>query len=282
MKPLVTIITPAYNCEKYIEETIKNVLDNGYDNIQYIFLDDGSKDNTIDIMAGYEFGEPKFKGYCHRNSGEQITINRGLAMVRGKYFMIVNADDPLLPGAIEKLVTFMEFNPEVLCGYPDWRSIGEDGETRRHVKSREYDFEWMVNHHTCIPSVGGIFRSSILETGLKRDTSYRWLGDFKFWLDIGKMGPMARMPEELACWRHRDGQASADKSDARAREHIRIAKDFGEEARCWSYIVAAAVTDKKYKMVWYLLNAFLDYPQIIFKLHFWDALIKRAIHILRR
>ncbi len=282
MKPLVTIITPAYNCEKYIEETIKSVLDNGYANIEYIFINDGSKDGTLDIMAGFEYGEPRFTGYSHDNMGEHETINKGLRMVQGKYFMMVNADDSILPGCIEKLVAFMEANPDVLCAYPDWKSIGENGETRRHVKSREYDYNWMVNHHTCIPSVGSIFRSSVLEIGLKRDTSYRWLGDFKFWLDIGKLGPMARVPEELACWRHRDGQASNDKSDARAREHISIAKDFNNEARCWSYIVAAAVTEYKKNMILFILIAWLHYPQIIFKLHFWDALIKRAIYILRR
>jgi len=233
-------------------------------------------------LAGFEYGEPRFVGYARNNKGEQITVNECLGNAHGKYFMIVNADDPLLPGCIEKLVRFMEYNRHLVCAYPDWKSIGEDGETRRHVISREYDYNWMVNHHTCIPSVGSIFRSSILQDGLKRDTSYRWLGDFKFWLDIGKLGPMARYPQELACWRHRDGQASNDKSDARAREHIRIAKDFGYQARCWSYIVAAAVTDSKFKVAWYLYSAFSAYPQIIFKPTFWDLLVKRAIYILRR
>ena len=102
--PLVTIITPAYNCAKYLPETIESVLAQDYGNIEYHVIDDGSADNTLDILSGYEYGDKRLKGYWHKNCGEHKTINRGLEMVKCKYFMIVNADDPLLPKDISKLV----------------------------------------------------------------------------------------------------------------------------------------------------------------------------------
>jgi len=295
-KPLVTIITPAYNCEKYIAQTIDSVLDNGYENIEYIVIDDGSSDSILDILAGYEYGEPRFTAFAHLNMGEQRTVNKALAMVKGEYFMIVNADDPLMPGAINVLVAFMECHPDVICAYPDWHSINEDGTLRSEFISREYDFAYMVKHHTCLPSVGSILRSSILKNpAIRRDESYRWLGDFSFWLNVGLTGPMKRVPMPLAYWRHRDGQASGDKSDARAQEHIRIMGEFysrldippeilkvKREAICWSYIVATAVTDSKLKWLCYVVKGFLSHPLIMFSVEFWDTLIKRAIHILRR
>lgn len=280
MNPLVTIITPAYNCEKYIDDTIESVLGNGYKNIEYILVDDGSIDNTVSRI--FNFITDKILLIQNGiNKGEQISVNKALDSVEGKYLMIVNADDPLLPGAISKLVEFMEQHLDVLCAYPDWESINEDGSHRAYIKCRDYDFEYMVNHHTCLPSVGSMFRSSVLKT-IRRDTSYRWLGDFDFWFKVGFLGPMAHVPQTLATWRHRDGQASGDKSDLRAREHIRIAKDFGAEARCWSYIVAAAVTEYKKNVILYLMIAFLHHPQIVLKIDFWDTLIKRAYYILRR
>jgi len=229
------------------------------------------------------------------NIGEQKIVNEGLSMVTGKYFMIVNADDPLLLGAVTRLVDFMEANPSILCAYPDWDSINEDGALRTHIKSREYDFIYMVRHHTCLPSVGSIFRSSVIRDIGYCDTSFYWLGDFDFWLRLGLAGPMAHVPATLATWRHRDSQASRDKSDRRAQEHIRIMQKFyfmpdiianllkvKREAVCWSYLVAAAVTDSKLKMVYYILKGFLGYPAIVFSFEFWDALVRRAYYILRR
>jgi len=220
-KPLVTIITPVYNCGAFIDETIKSVLSQDYENIEYYVIDDCSTDNPIfrDIRGLHLINHAV-------NQGEQRTVNEGLKLVKGKYFMIVNADDPLLPGAVSSLVEFMEANPDVLCAYPDYNVIGENGEFRRHVISKEYDFTWMVRHHTWLPSVGSIFRSSLIKDIGYRDTSFRWLGDADYWLRVGLAGKMAHVPMTLACWRHRDGQASSQKSNERALEHIRVMQKF--------------------------------------------------------
>ena len=275
--PLVTIITPAYNCEKYIRQTIESVQSQNYKRIEYMVIDDGSTDGTADIIT--DMAPEMFA--TGPNKGEQAVVNEAFKNVRGKYFMIVNADDPLLPGAISKLVEFMEAHPDILCAYPDWESINEDGSHRAYITSREYDFKYMVEHHTCLPSVGSMFRSSLLKT-IRRDESYRWLGDFDFWLKVGFAGPMARVPHTLATWRHREGQASRDKSDARAREHIRIAANFNGKARCWSYLVASVVTEKKTKALFYIMAAFSHQPQIIFGIEFWDIVRRRALNYFRR
>ena len=282
-KPLVTIITPAYNCEKFIEQTIESVAGQDYENIKYIIVDDASDDEIYcDVI--YSKAQEINKAILIRNiynRGEQYCVNMALDIVRGKYFMIVNADDPLLPGAVSKLVEFMEAHPDILCAYPDWESINEDGSHRAYIKSREYDFNYMINHHTCLPSVGSMFRSSLLKT-IRRDESYYWLGDFDFWLKVGFAGPMACVPETLATWRHREGQASGDKSDARAQEHIRIAAGFGGEARCWSYLVAAVVTDSKTKALFYIVAALSHRPLILFGIEFWDIARRRALNYFRR
>lgn len=339
-KPLVTVITPTYNCAPFIVETIESVIKNGYENIEYIILDDGSTDGTSVILKEYEniigmhntevvsqaasdaietFDKPMsldeilmlgisvvfatlsatdifdFTVIKHANVGEQATVNKGLQMVSGEYFMIVNADDPLLPGAISKLVDFMEAHPDILCAYPDWNAINEDGTFRTHIKSREYDFIYMVRHHTCLPSVGSMFRSDIIKRVGYRDTSFRWLGDFDYWLRIGLAGKMARVPGALSTWRHRNGQASQEKNDRRAKEHIRLIEKFYSlsglpdgllrikpEAVCWSYLVAASVSKSKRNMLCYVLLGLMHYPQILLWLEFYDALVRRANYILRR
>jgi len=288
-QPLVTVITPTYNCAPFIEETIESVLSQDYENIEYYVSDDGSIDNTWELLSEYD---DRLNLERHLNIGEQRTFNRLVSKVKGKYFMFVNADDPLLPGAISALVDFMEKHPDTVCAYPDWNSINEDSLFRAYIKSREYDFKYMVRHHTCLPSVGSIFRSRFISY---RDVSFKWLGDFDFWLRLGLAGNMARVPITLATWRHRKGQASEGKNDERAVEHIRIMQKFyslpditpellalKREAICWSYLVAAGVSKNKWRLINYIYRGLRSYPWVLFKLEFYDAVLKRIYYILRR
>jgi len=289
-KPLVTIITPAYNCASFIRETIESVQSQDYKNIRYLVIDDGSTDNTADIIT--EMAVDMFT--TGPNKGEQATVNEAFKNVKGKYFMVVNADDPLLPGAVSKLVAFMEAHPDIVCAYPDWNTIDENGTIRRHVKSLDYDFKYMVEHNTCLPSVGSLVRAGVLkDKAIRRDETYRWLGDFVFWLRLALAGPMAHVPLTLAQWRVHDGQASGDKSDARAQEHIRIMYEFFTwenipadinkgKAHCWADLVAAVVTDSKMKAIRYILAAFLHKPSILLSIEFWDIVRRRALHYFRR
>ena len=288
-KPLVTIITPVYNCAKFVNESINSVLLQDYKGIRYHVIDDGSTDKPQYIKGSYVLHRHE------RNLGEQYTVNQGLAMVTGEYVMIVNADDPLLSGAVSHLVGFMEANPNVLCGYPDYNVIGEDSKVRWRVTSREYDFTWMVQHHTWLPSVGSIFRSDVIKLIGYRDTSFRWLADADYWLRVGLAGRMAHIPLTLACWRKRNGQASSNRDQLRAREHIRVMQKFYStpklpselikvkpEAICWSYLVAAAVTSSNLDIINYAIKAVWHYPWLLVDIKFWDLFLKRAYFILRR
>jgi glycosyltransferase involved in cell wall biosynthesis len=222
--PKVSIITPVYNCDKYITQTMESVLSQDYRDIEYIVIDDGSTDLSAGVIheLSRQYQDGCLKVVYKENQGEQVTVNLGLSLVKGKYFMVVNADDPLYPGAISKLVDFMDSHPKILCAYPDWNMIDENGSLISHQRTREYDFGWMVRHHTCIPSVGAMFRSTVLQSVGYRDTSFRWVGDFDYWLRLGLVGNMARVPHTLASWRLCSGQGSQDKSDARAAEHVRV------------------------------------------------------------
>lgn len=293
MQPLVTILTPTYNCAKYLPETIDSILSQDYKPIEYIVLDDGSTDGTFDLLETRYQG--KLRVIRHPNMGEHRTVNEGLKQVRGRYFMIVNADDPLLLGAVRELVKVMESHPEVLCAYPDWACLKEDDLVKSVISTREYDFNYMVRHHTCLPSVGSMFRSNVIQKVGLRDTYWHWLGDFDYWLRVGLAGPMLRVPQTLACWRNRPDQASQDRDDRRAYEHATIMhklfdydnvpqdiQDAKQEALCWGYLVAACVCSNKRTTAHYIWQAVKVYPQLLWSFEFYDTVFKRIRHYLRR
>ena len=306
--PLVTVITPTYNCGKHLRETIHSVLSQSYHNIQYIVIDDGSTDNTQAILATYT--DKRLTVITQENMGEHKSVNEGLKRVEGKYFMYPNADDPLLPGAVRRLVETMEAHPDVLCAYPDWYVINEDGGTVNKVTTREYDFSWMVRHHTCIPSVGSIFRSSVIQSVGLRDPQFRWVSDFDYWLRIGLSGPMVRVPYTLACWRKHGAQASGEKSDARAKDHVALMHKFFisnslqsiadafdrqseycdlkrvnkyyNEAMCWTHLVAGSISGSKLTALKHFMKAIVWFPMVLAQFQTYHIVYTRLIHAWRK
>lgn len=216
--PLVSIITPTYNRAGYLPETIDSVLGQDYPNIEYIVLDDGSTDNTPDILAQYE---ERIQWHRHPNMGEARTVNRGWEMATGEYIVTVNSDDPLLPGFVRTSVEFMEAHPEVLVGYPGWLKIDEHSRPIAEVKMYEYSYINMLRWHYCFPGPGAILRRKVFELEKqKRNPAYRYRSDYDYWLRVGLHGPFAYIPHVLATWRTHSGSASSS-----LRGNTQVAKE---------------------------------------------------------
>ncbi|HTY22857.1 MAG TPA: glycosyltransferase family 2 protein [Desulfomonilaceae bacterium] len=222
--PLVSVITPAYNRASFLGETIESVLSQDYPCIEYIVLDDGSKDNTRDVLVKY--GD-RIRWESHVNMGEARTVNRGFEMAKGEILCVVNSDDPLFPGAVSTAVAFMQSRPEILVAYPDWDYIAPDSQSLGHVQVPEYDFLFMVAHHKCIVGPGAFIRRKAVELIGGRDPAFKYVGDFEFWLRLALKGPFGRIPKTLATFRiHPTSASLAMKSAEMAREDIRMIRKF--------------------------------------------------------
>ena len=114
MKPLVSIITPCLNGENFVERYFESVLNQTYRNIELIFINDGSTDQTEKIAQSYlsKFEEKGMKLiYIYQdNSGQATALNTGLAIFQGEYLTWPDSDDVLSPDSIEKRVSFLDHN----------------------------------------------------------------------------------------------------------------------------------------------------------------------------
>jgi alpha-1,3-rhamnosyltransferase len=123
MRPLVTVLIPAYNHEKYIEQTIRSIINQTYDNIELIVINDGSSDKTWEIIQSMrEVCERRFTKTIflnQKNKGITKTLNSGIKMAEGKYIKSIASDDYLVPEAIEKFVSFAEQNADVELVFSD-------------------------------------------------------------------------------------------------------------------------------------------------------------------
>ena len=217
--PLVSIITPAYNRAGLIEETILSVLDQSYPNIEYIVIDDGSTDNTLEIIKKYE---DKLILITQDNIGETKTVNRGFRLSNGALIAVVNSDDPLLPGAVSTVVTYMENNPDALVAYPDWNEIDINSNVIKTMHLPEYDIFSMLEEFNVSLGLGTFIRSRALESYGLRDPSFKYSGDIEYWFRLASYGKLLHIPEVLATHRvHPEAASSSQKSAEMGNEAVR-------------------------------------------------------------
>lgn len=219
--PLVTVITPAYNRASYLDETILSVLDQDYPKIEYIVMDDGSTDDTLKVIKKYK---DKIRWDTHENMGETRTVNKGFLMASGEIIGVVNSDDPLLPGAISRIVELMMSRPELVVVYPDWNMIDSKGKVIQNIKTYDYtSYSDMIRRHFCLPGPGAFFWREVIEKLKGRDPQFRYVADLDFWFRACMLGPFARVPETLATFRvHPDSATVSHQGIVMAEEHIRL------------------------------------------------------------
>ncbi len=274
--PVVTIITPAYNRENLISETIESILGQDYPNLEYIVLDDGSSDGTLDVVKNYE---GRLKWVSHPNMGEARTVNAGFDLATGSIIGVVNSDDPLLPGAVRRIVSVLLENPSAVVAYPDWLLIDERGETVQEVKCREFvSSADMVRGHHCLPGPGAFFKRIAVEKTSGRDPNFRFVGDMDFWFRIGLLGPFLRVPEVLATYRvHSESASVSCQNIGMAQEHISVVskifentdlnvnyKDIRSEAIFNSYHAAVCYlgSSKRIKKISYICRSIAENPKL--------------------
>lgn len=134
-KPLISVIVPCYNHEKYVGKSILSVIEQPYKNIELIVIDDGSQDNTAKIVK--QLAEKHgFYSEIHKvNQGICRTLNKAIALSKGKYVKFLASDDFIHDQSITEFVNHMESNPDVDVCFGDLIKIDEDGNQVDFLKS---------------------------------------------------------------------------------------------------------------------------------------------------
>lgn len=214
--PELSIITPTFNRADYLKETIDSIQSQGFAKLQHIVIDDGSTDDTKSLIKRYG---RQIEYYWHDNIGEQKTVNRALRLVRGKFFMIVNSDDPLLPNCLVRMVEALRNDEAALAVYPDWQVIGPDSSPIVTIQVPSFDAARLLTSHAVSIGPGACFRRSVLELVGFRNPLLRYSADLDYWYRIALAGKILHVPEPLATHRTHAGSASiAERGELLAEE----------------------------------------------------------------
>jgi glycosyltransferase involved in cell wall biosynthesis len=175
---LVSIIIPTYNNANTICRTVDSCINQTYKNIEIIVIDDGSTDDTKEILSKYNSNE-RFKYIYQENQERSAARNNGLDLARGEYIQFLDSDDEIYPTKIEKQVDFLNANPEyflVYCGVEYKNELGQRIHTLEPKIDGNIDYEILKGNFITIHSP--LFR----KTDVRFDTKINRYEDWKFWI----------------------------------------------------------------------------------------------------
>jgi hypothetical protein len=192
---LVSIVTPCLNGAAFLDETIRSVLSQSYRNIEYLLVDGGSTDGSVEIAKRYG---NRLHVLPAPGSTQAGAINIGLRASGGEFFAFLNADDTLEPNAIERMVRALQENPQAPFAYADAHFIDERGSNLGQYPTRAYSHENLPKScFICQPST--LMRSAALADVGGMDERYDGCFDYDLWIRLAQAHPApVRLHDALA------------------------------------------------------------------------------------
>lgn len=210
---LVSIITPVYNAEKYLKQTIESVQKQTYQNYELILVDDKSTDNSLEIIKQYAKENDKIKYYkLEQNSGTAIARNKALNMSKGRFIAYLDADDKWKNDKLEKQINYMvKNNYYFTC--TDYEKIKENGSSLKKIikMPEKINYELYIRN-TIIQTVGVMIDTKYINKKLLEMPNLRRRQDAATWCQILKSGYFCyRVPEVLSYYRCYSKSLSSNK-----------------------------------------------------------------------
>lgn len=215
-QPLVTIVTPSYQQADYLEATLQSVLTQDYPNIEYIVIDGGSTDGSIEIIERY--ADQLTYWVSEPDEGQSSAINKGLMRAKGEIVAWLNSDDIYLPGAIARAVEALHAHPDTGMVYGNLQSVDAAGRVFNTITYKQYNLaDLLALRIIGQPTV--FMRRSVLEQAGPLNISYQYLMDHNLWVRMAMHAEMVYLPETWAAARHHP-----------AAKNTALSAGFGEEA----------------------------------------------------
>lgn len=266
----VSVIMPAYNVEKYVSEAMESILNQTYQDFEFLIFNDGSTDRTADVIEAFEDTRIKFFNY-KQNSGYVKHLNYGIEIAEGKYIARMDADDISHPDRLRKQIDFMEANPEVgVCG-GYYETIGDSSDILE-VPSEDDDLKIYLLFDSAFGHPTVIMRTNVLrDYKLFYDNDFMPAEDYKMWVELSRVSKLANLNEILLYYRLHEGQISNHKKQVQS-DRVQAVRELQVE-----YLLSNGLTAEERRMVVFLFG----YPESVCEPKFFTKTLEWAKKLIQ-
>jgi glycosyltransferase involved in cell wall biosynthesis len=236
--PLVTVVTPSLNQGRFIRETIESVLGQGYGAIEYLVMDGGSSDETIEILKDYG---SRLTWVSEPDRGQASAINKGWRGGRGAIVAYLNSDDTYLPGAVERAVSALQASPAAGAVYGEGYHVDAAGRVLDRYPTEPFNLDRLAETcFICQPTV--FLRREVVERVGYLDETLQYCMDYDLWIRVGRVTTFAQVSDFLATTRlHADTKTLGRRAQAHAEILRTVRQHFRYVPPSWVYAYAHAV-----------------------------------------
>ena len=258
--PRISVVTPSFNQGCFLEETIRSVLLQGYPDLEYIVIDGGSTDESVEIIRKYENWLAFW--VSEKDSGQVQAINKGFLHATGEVCAYLNSDDVFCQNALHTVTSFLDNHPEAAMAYGDCQIIDELGTINDLWISPEFNLPELL-FRCYIAQPASFWRKSKMATVGEFNAGMHFAFDYEMWLRMTVAGQtLSHVPFLLAQHRKAEGTKTVSRPQAFTAEIVSALKTFFGSA-------ALPASLKSLETDTFAI-AFLNHALLSFRLHSCD------------
>ncbi|MFN2150020.1 MAG: glycosyltransferase family 2 protein [Anaerolineales bacterium] len=233
-RPLVSIVTPSFNQARFLEATMHSVLAQDYAPIEYIVVDGGSSDGSVEIIRQY--ADRLAWWVSEPDRGQTEAINKGFAHATGEILAWLNSDDTYEPGALAAAVDFLQAHPQVGLVYGDANFIDAEGDIIGKFNAQQTSLRRLQRGGVYIPQQAAFWRSDLWRQVGPLDPTFYFAMDYDLWVRLARVAEIRYIPQLWANFRlHGDAKTIAA-DELCWPEMLRVHRRDGGSYFSWIYV----------------------------------------------
>ena len=250
--PKISIITPSYNQGVFLEQTIRSVLEQDYPNLEYIIIDGGSTDTSVDIIKKY--ADKLAYWVSEKDQGQTDAINKGFKKSTGEIVAWLNSDDVYCPDTLQAVADAFRADPNLDFVFGNKLAVDENEITFRDDRHTRFSFAALILQGSILSQCASFWKRKLFEKHGYLDESLRFCMDYEFFCRIGQHIKTRYVRKNFAKFRWHSDSKSSTIQDVRLDEHNMIKNRYLKSA-CHGFPPSIALLGTFiYRAFWYVLQ----------------------------
>lgn len=231
----ISVITICYNSRALIERTIASVLGQSHPDLEYVIVDGGSTDGTVDIVRDHAERDPRIRWVSEPDHGISDAMNKGVGLATGEIVAHLHSDEYYLnAGVLAEVASIFEAHPGRVWLTGGFHFVDSAGRFLREIKVRRYSYHRLIHSNIILHSATFISRDAFLAVG-GFDLSLRYCMDYHLWLRLGALCDPLTVNRTFTCFCVHGGSRSTVESDCAYAEEYQVRLRFLEERGGWQF-----------------------------------------------